>query len=53
MMRPGVAVLKALVTASALIYVCELLGLRVLQEAGGGTTVHAAQPPGEDRSFLP
>jgi hypothetical protein len=48
MMRFGAAVLKALVIAGALIYVCELLGLRVLQEAGGGTTGHAAQPPGEE-----
>jgi ketosteroid isomerase-like protein len=44
MMRVGVAILKALVIAGALIYLNEVLGLRsLLQEAGGGTTVHAAQ----------
>jgi ketosteroid isomerase-like protein len=48
MIRLGVAFLKALLLVGALVYVCEVLGLRLLQEAGGGTTVHAAQPAGEE-----
>jgi ketosteroid isomerase-like protein len=48
MIRLAVAVLKAIVVAGALIYACELLGLRLLQEAGGGATVQAAQPAAEE-----
>ena len=46
--RMGLTVLKALVIAGVVIYLCELLGLRVLQEAGGGTTILAAQPAAEE-----
>jgi ketosteroid isomerase-like protein len=48
MVRLGVAFLKALVIAGAVIYFCELLGLRALREAGGGTTIFAAQPAAEE-----